>query len=216
MKLIHAMANLVVAGVLGQAAYAESVPTDASAVRPLLIGATVPDVQLRSVASDAFALRDAVKTKPTVVIFYRGGWCPFCNTHLGKLQEIQGELAALGYQVLAISPDRPEKLAESAVNREIGYTLLSDSKMNAARAFGIAFQVDAATVAKYRDEYEIDLEADSGEKHHQLPVPAAFVVDTDGVIAFSYVNPDYKQRIDPQLLLAAARAALDGSRASPR
>ena len=61
-----------------------------------------------------------------------------------------------------------------------------------------------------REQYEgfgIDLEKASGENHGQLPVPSVFVLDQDGVIQFHYVNPDYRVRIDPDVILAAAKAA---------
>jgi peroxiredoxin len=83
--------------------------------------------------------------------------------------------------------------------------LLSDAGLDAARGFGVAWQVDDGTVGKLR-EYDIDIEAASGEKHHWLPVPSLFLVDTEGRILFQYVNPDYKVRIHPDVLLAAARA----------
>ena len=75
--------------------------------------------------------------------------------------------------------------------------------------FGLAFRVDEALVDRYKTEYGIDLEAASGRTHHELPVPAAYIVDTSGKIRSDYVNPDYKVRIDPQKLLLQARAALE-------
>lgn len=54
-------------------------------------------------------------------------------------------------------------------------------------------------------------ETAADQKHHLLPAPGVFVVGTDGVIQFSYVNPDYKKRLAPEVLLAAARAALPPS-----
>ena len=84
--------------------------------------------------------------------------------------------------------------------------LVSDNEMTGAQALGIAFRVDDATVKKYKESYGIDLEADSGRTHHLLPVPSVFIVGTDGVIQFSYVNPDYKVRIDPDVLLNAAKS----------
>ncbi len=88
---------------------------------------------------------------------------------------------------------------------ELGYTLYSDSKMNAARAYGIAYRVDEATVTAYKG-YGIDLEAASGESHLQLPVPSVFVY-REGVMTFQYVNPDHRVRLDGDTLLAAVRAA---------
>jgi peroxiredoxin len=76
--------------------------------------------------------------------------------------------------------------------------------MEGARAFGVAYQVDALTLAALT-KYGVNLEEASGEKHHLLPVPAVFVVGKSGVIQFEYVNPDYKVRLHPDLLLTAAR-----------
>lgn len=113
----------------------------------------------------------------------------------------------MGYQILAISPDVPAKLSESKGKIEMSYKLLSDSGMECSRAFGLAFKVDDKTLEAYKG-YGIDLEVASGETHHLLPVPGVFIVGTDGVIDFSYVNPDYKVRIEPDVLLAAAKVSL--------
>jgi len=126
---------------------------------------------------------------------------------LGQLQEIHSELIELGYRIIAISPDRPEKVSELMEKRKLDYLLLSDSKMTAAKAFGVAYEVDEETLKLYKG-FGINLEEASGEDHNLLPVPSVFVVGADGIIDFQYVNPDYKIRIDPDVLLAAAKAAL--------
>lgn len=113
----------------------------------------------------------------------------------------------MGYQIVAVSADRPEKLKENIKKKNINYLLLSDSKMTAAQAFGLAYHLDEATVEQYK-KFGLDIEEASGEKHHNLPVPAAFVLKTDGTVVFSYVNPDYKIRVQPDVLLPAAKAAL--------
>jgi peroxiredoxin len=55
----------------------------------------------------------------------------------------------------------------------------------------------------YQEKYGIDVEGDSGETHHQLPVPAAFVVDAGGRIVFAHADPDYRTRISPDALMEA-------------
>lgn len=110
---------------------------------------------------------------------------------------------------MAVSADRPEELRRTLRKHDLDYTLLSDARMEASRAFGIAFRVDDATFAQYRD-YGIDLEAASGETHHLLPVPSVFIVDSQGVIRFGYSNPDYKVRIPIEELMAEARAVAEG------
>ena len=88
------------------------------------------------------------------------------------------------------------------------FRVLSDSPMELCAQLGIAFEVDPELVDEYRG-WGIDLEADSGYDHHRLPVPAAFVI-MDSTVRFSYVNPDYKSRVDGSVLLAAAAAAIEG------
>jgi peroxiredoxin len=175
--------------------------------KPLAVGQPIPDVSLRTASGDVLALQAAAKEQPLVIIFYRGGWCPFCNRHLGQLQEAQPKLKELGYRILAISPDRPEKLAESLDKVKMSYTLLSDSSMATAKAFGIAFEVEKPMLEKLAS-YNIDIEAASGQTHHLLPIPSVFIVGTDGIIDFVYANSDYKIRLAPEVVLAEAKNAL--------
>jgi len=184
----------------------EDVPTDPFEVRPLLPGMQAPSFELKKADGTPYKF-DGTADKPMVLTFYRGGWCPYCNLHLAQMREAEPTLLEMGYEVVFISPDRPELLYDSLKEEGINYTLLSDSEMAAAKAFGIAFEVDAGTLKKYK-EYGIDLAKASGEQHHLLPVPAVFLIGTDGVIQFQYVNPNYKVRLHPDVLLAAATVAL--------
>jgi len=181
------------------------VPLSAELVRPLLPGARVPSLTLSTFDKKDFETTVELAKKPTILIFYRGGWCPFCNLHFGQLQKVESDLKALGFQIVAISPDIPEGLNKTAVKEKLGYTLLSDSSMSLAKAFGIAFKVDDPTIEKYKG-YGINLESASGQNHHLLPVPSVFIIGQDLRVDFSYVNPDYKIRLSPEVLLAAAQA----------
>jgi peroxiredoxin len=135
---------------------------------------------------------------------------------LGQLQEIEPQLLTLGYRIIAVGMDRPEKLRETLQKHGMNYLLLSDSDAVLARALGLAFRVDETTLEKYR-KYGIDLEEAAGRPHHILPVPAAYVIDTAGVIQFSYANPDHTQRVRPAVLLAAAQdVAAEAAGASVR
>lgn len=181
------------------------IPNAPEKISPIQIGQSLPPISLKDLGSKEFNLNEAIARKPAVVIFYRGGWCPYCNLQLAGLQKIEAQLLESGFQIIAISPDRPEKLKESMDKHQLTYHLLSDNAMTAATALGIAFHLDDALVSKYKDEYKIDLEGDSGYTHHLLPVPAVFIVGQDGEIHFSYVNPDYKVRLDGNELLKAAK-----------
>jgi peroxiredoxin len=126
---------------------------------------------------------------------------------LGQLQAINTELIELGYQIIAVSPDRPEKIRNVLDKTQYDYQLISDTKLSAALACGVAFELDGKMVEKLRG-YGYDLEEASGETHHMLPVPTVFVLDTNGTIRYVYSNADYKVRIDPAELIDAARNAL--------
>jgi peroxiredoxin len=173
---------------------------------PLKVGDAIPDVTLRTEDDKQVSLRKLVSEKPTVLIFYRGGWCPFCTRHLKDLVGIESDLEKQGAQLLAISMDQPGKLKATPDREKLHYRLLSDSDAAAAKAFGIAFKVDDATVEKYKG-YGINLDAASGKDHHILPHPAVFVADTSGTIRFAHVNPDYKVRLEPKKILEAAQTA---------
>jgi peroxiredoxin len=193
--------SLLFAGTLLAAAQSHSAP--------LKEGDTIPDVRLRTETGQEVSLRKLVAEKPTVLIFYRGGWCPFCTRHLSDLVGIEQDLEKAGAQLLAISMDQPSKLRETPNRDELGYRLLSDSEALAAKAFGIAFQVEDDLVKKYKESYQIDLEAASGQTHHILPHPAVFVADTKGTIRFAYVNSDYKVRLEPAKVLEQVRKPQD-------
>lgn len=168
-------------------------------------GDTVPSVQVRTENGNYVNLADKLAGKTTVLVFYRGGWCPYCNKHLQALAEIESELLSLGTFIYAISPDSPESLKATPERKKIGYTLLSDSSANAAAAFGLVFKVEDELVSKYKNEYQIDIEAASGKTHHQLPHPAVYIIDSSGTIQFAYTETDYKTRLDPAKILQAVK-----------
>tara|TARA_R110000868_G_scaffold383578_6_gene650626 strand:+ start:1881 stop:2504 length:624 start_codon:yes stop_codon:yes gene_type:complete len=186
---------------------AQIVPDDATKVTPILVNSTIPDVSVKTIDGEKAALRTVVAEKPTILIFYRGGWCPYCSRHMAELQKIESQIVELGYQILAISVDKPEVLRETLTKGELSYSLLSDSPADVMKAFGIAYRVDDKTVARYKS-VGIDFEKNTGYDHHILPAPAVFIIDQEGTVKFQYVNPDYKERINGDVLLTAAKAYL--------
>jgi len=172
----------------------------------LKVGDSIPDVSLRTMEDKSVRLRQLISDKPAVLVFYRGGWCPFCNMHLQSLSSIKDDLAKEGVQLIAISMDQPSKLRETMEKDKLDYTLLSDSDASAVKAFGISYKVDDATVEKMKN-HKVDLDAATGNDNHILPHPAVFVVDTKGVIRFVHVNPDFKVRLEPSKVLEAAKTA---------
>lgn len=172
-------------------------PTDIS---PLLIGECIPTIKIPATDGKLFDLNASITQKPTILVFYRGGWCPFCNKELSGLQTIQEDLVKQGYQIIAISTDSPENLSKSITKHKLNYTLLSDADLNVSKQFGIAYQAPK--------NYAQTITMGSGGKNVDklLPVPSVFILDQKGAIQFEYINPDFTQRISPKVLQSVAAA----------
>jgi peroxiredoxin len=196
---------LALVAIIATAAIAAS-PDDPLKVKPLIVGDAAPAFTAREADGKPFRFEPGKLARPVMFIFYRGGWCPYCNAHLKDLRSTVPQIAAMGIDVLFLSTDRPEIL-RSSLKEPVDYHLLSDNEVNAARAFGIAYRMDDATYAKYKT-YGLDLEESQGAKHHELPVPAVFIVDRKGLIRFAHTNADYTQRLPAKQVLDAARTAM--------
>ncbi|WP_269237587.1 peroxiredoxin-like family protein [Flavobacterium flavigenum] len=175
-----------------------AVPKSATDIAPLLIGEKIPNLILKTSENKDINVFDLIRTKKTVLIFYRGGWCPYCNLHLSALAETEKQVLDLGYQIIAISPDAPENLKITVEKNKVKYTLLSDSKGELIKAFGIAFEAP--------ENYKSVINVHSkGVNTNFLPVPSLFVVNTDGDILFEYISPDFRHRITSELLVSVLK-----------
>jgi peroxiredoxin len=177
----------------------------AEQVQPLLPGMKAPSFTVRDAQGHTVSFDPARLEKPLVLTFYRGGWCPYCNLHWAEMRHAEEELTGLGFDVWFVSIDKPELLYPSQDQPDLAYSVLSDTSLEATRAFGLAFRVDDETYDRYIG-YGINLEEISGENHHVLPAPSTYIIGSDGIISFQYTNPNYKVRLHPDVLLAAAKA----------
>jgi peroxiredoxin len=166
----------------------------------------VPNGPLKTLEGRDTTLHQVLGGKAAVLIFYRGGWCPFCVRHLSELSQVLPDIKKLGVQLVAISPDLPSELAKAGDKSKLEYGLFSDSGVELAKKFGLAFRVDDATFERYKG-FGIDLEKSSGQNHHVLPVPAVYVVDAKGQIQFVHTDPDYRKRLKGSVILEAAKKA---------
>lgn len=182
---------------------ARMVPESAEDVTPLTVGSVAPDFVAKTPDGSDYTFTAANLESPTLLIFYRGGWCPYCNTHLQELKDVVPALNDAGHDVLFLSADSSENLVDSLEEPVPDYRLLSDASMDAARAFGISFRVDDETFERYKG-YGLNLEKASGYTHHELPVPSVFLIDQAGKIVFAHSDPDYKVRLPAKKLLALA------------
>jgi peroxiredoxin len=205
-------ALLLVGGFLSSRANtADRVAASAEDAAPIGVGTGAPDADLLDLEGKKVSLHGIIAGKPTVLIFYRGSWCPYCNAHLSDLVTVEQELLSLGYQIVAISPDRPEELNRMTIADHLNYRLFSDAQAEAMKKFGVAYRVDDTAVKNFKQKYNVDLERASGQTHHILPIPSVFILNGAGTIVFVHADPDYKVRMKGAEVLAAAKTAVTTS-----
>ena len=168
---------------------------------PIPISSNVPSSQVYSTEGETLQLDSIVNSKPTILIFYRGGWCPYCKRQLSTLQEVKKEINELGYQIIALSADHYSNSQKIAENKKLTFQVYSDFKQNSAKKYGISFVLDQKTYKKYKNVLQFDIEKWGGNDRHELPVPSVFIIKEKRIL-YSYVNPEYKTRLAPEVLLA--------------
>ncbi len=175
------------------------IPRNAEDISPLLNGETLPQTSLQYADGTTVKLSAILKEKPTVLVFYRGGWCPYCNAQLSGLVEIEKDILDLGYQIVAISPDDYQNLKNTEEKDSIKYTLLSDKEGAFISEIGIAFKTPTMMKGYIAAKGQI------GKTAEVIPVPTVMIVDQKGKILFEYINPNYKVRLSGAMLLAVLK-----------
>lgn len=170
----------------------------------------------------AFALPDAVGATrtlaeltaegPAVIVFYRGGWCPYCNIALRTYErDLLPALRERSVALAAISPETPDSSLTTAEKDELSFTVLSDEGAELAGALGITVDPGEATLAAQRS-LGVDIRATRGDGGTRLPMPTVLVVDRSGTVRFVDIQPDYTSRTEVAGILAALdRPATTGS-----
>jgi peroxiredoxin len=167
----------------------------------LKAGARLPTLSLPNASSNRVDLNTLNSQGPLVIVFYRGGWCPYCNLELRAWQEQLPAMKVAGISLVAISPQTPDNSLSTQDKNTLQFEVLSDSSLEAARAFGVLFDMPPELVDLYR-KVGHDLPATNGNGRWSLPVPATFVVSEDGVIVQAHVDADYRNRAEPAEVLA--------------
>jgi len=167
----------------------------------LMEGDQIEDFILMDAHGSPVRLQQLLSEGPVVVVFYRGGWCPYCNIELRGLQRVLPQIRKLGASLVAISPQLPDNSLSTEENNSLEFPVLSDVGNTVARRFGIVFTLPDDLLETY-EVFQHGLRKLNGEDGaRELPIPATFVLDRNGVIQLAYVDEDYTRRLDPELIL---------------
>ncbi|WP_420368700.1 peroxiredoxin-like family protein [Curtobacterium sp. L1-20] len=170
------------------------------------VGATAPDAPLTDPKGAATTL-DAVRAgTPTVLVFYRGAWCPYCNLTLRTYQqELLPALQERGAQLVAVSPQTPEGTETAIANGELAFPVLSDPENVLAGRFGIVTEPSAAARAAHT-QLGFDVADSNADDTARIPFPSVFVIDADGAVRFADVHVDYTTRTEVATVVEAVDA----------
>ncbi len=177
-----------------------------AATRALRAGDKAPAFALKDPDGMIISSAELLARGPLVVSFYRGVWCPYCNTDLQALQAALPEFEAAGAKLVAISPQTAPNSRKSVRQNGLGFPILSDPHNDVAASFGLRFELPGYLIELYKS-LKNDLPAFNGDPSWTLPMPARYVIGPDGTILYAEVNPDYTRRPEPEDMLPAIRRA---------
>lgn len=173
--------------------------------RALRTGEQAPEFTLPDQRGKGVSLATLLGSGPAVVTFYRGGWCPYCNIQLRAYQAVLPAMTALGARLVAISPQLPDGSLSTAEANELTFDVLSDVGNRVARSFGLVWSLSEELREALRSNNKA-LPGINGDDSWELPVPATYVVARDGRVALAAVDVDYRNRLEPDAILATLRS----------
>jgi peroxiredoxin len=160
------------------------------------MGDTAPDFELPEIRGGSRRLSELLGRGPVVLSFYRGSWCPFCNLEIKALHDHLPAITDLGATLVAVSPELPENARAMIDKHGVRFALLTDRGNAVAREYGLVMSIDEELRPLYL-RWGLDVPAANGDDSYELPVPATYVIDTDGSIRAAHVDKDYTRRMEP-------------------
>ncbi len=161
---------------------------------------TFPDFDLPNANNKPLNLKTLLNNGPLVISFYRGAWCPYCNLEIKALQKYLPDIISAGGQLIAISPQTPDKSLDQVTASSLTFEVLSDINNRLAKQCGLVFTLPESLRPIYR-AWEIDIPDHNGNKSFELPIPATYIIDTEGKIRYVFADMDYTKRLEPDVII---------------
>ena len=170
----------------------------------LNVGDQAGDATLPNAQGEEEKLSDLWAQGPVVIVWYRGGWCPYCNMQLHAMQEALPAIKAAGATLVAITPETPDNSLSTSEKNELEFTVLSDVGNELAKKYGVVFKLPEKVSPLYKQM--IDLEKYNGNDSDELPLAATYVIDNTGKIRYAFLDADYTKRAEPVDVVEALQA----------
>ena len=159
----------------------------------LKVGDKAPMFSAKNQDGKEMDLKQLLKKGDVVMLFYRGQWCPYCNQQLKKVNDSLQMITSKGATVLAITPETAENIAKTIEKTKAGFSIIEDMNLAIMKQYKVNFAVDDNTIVKYKN-YGIDFDKANGSNSANLPVPATYIIGTNGLIKYAFFDVDYKKR----------------------
>lgn len=172
--------------------------------RALRAGDRMPDFTLPNQHGEMRRFADFLADSMVVLNIYRGGWCPYCNFEMKALADALPEIEAAGARLVGMAPEAPDHAQDTASRHDIGIEILSDARNAVSEQLGLVFSLAEELRPIYLGA-GLDIPAYNGDDSFRLPVPATYIVGSDGIIKADFVNADYTQRMEPADIVAFLR-----------
>lgn len=114
-------------------------------------------------------------------------------------------IRSLGADLVGISPELPDNTLTMAEKHAIPIDILSDATSEVMKKYRLWYAVPAEVKALYLEKFGLNLEKYNGAGRWELPVPATYVLDRDGIVRAGEADPDYTVRMEPSDIVVAIR-----------
>ena len=170
------------------------------------VGEPMPTFLLPDDTAHLVGLEELLQNGPVAIALHRGHWCPYCRINAHGLAQIHDDAKASGGQIVAITPERQQFAQQHKREAEASFRMLTDFGNGYALSLSLAVWIGDEMIA-YLAKSGRNLEDFHGIGGWFLPIPATFVVGSDGLIKARFIDPDYRKRMDLDELLLALRSA---------
>ena len=168
------------------------------------VGEYAPEFDLPNAIGEQISLYDSLQKGPVVLVWYRGGWCPYCNLQLQHIQSKLSEIHAAGGQVIAISPELPDMTMTTKERHMLEFQVLSDIDNKVADKYKLAYTVPNYVVDHY--DLSVKLNDHNGNESNRLPLAVTYVINTDGKVEYAFLDADYKNRATPEEIISVLKS----------
>jgi len=166
----------------------------------LKAGDTCPDFELSNANGSNIRLSEQLKNGPQVISFYRGAWCPYCSLEIKALRDNLDAFRQHGADLIAISPQIPDKSSGQVNELNLDFEVLSDPGNQIAKQFGLVFSL-GKDIQDIYDAFGIDVAAHNNDELFELPIPATYIIDSERNIRYAFVDADYTKRLEPSNII---------------